>query len=290
MSSDKEIHGNDSPGDQLRSASRNEFVEKSGETWTELKSLTAARIALGRSGASQPTSAMLSFQLDHSRARDAIHSSMDATGLQDDLQKIGLHCLKLSSEAGHRSLYLKRPDLGRKLNYASKQSLKDHLELEKAPTDSGFRFDIVFVIADGLSARAVQDHSVSFISAFQNLLQNEKKDLRIGPVCIVEQGRVAIGDPVGEILNSALVAVLIGERPGLSSPDSMGLYMTYAPRSGTTDERRNCISNIRPEGLQIQDAVRRFFYLATQSMNRALSGVFLKDDSGPALDTTTSNE
>ncbi len=196
--------------------------------------------------------------------------------IQEIIKKSGLSVTHLQSQATDRSQYLKRPDLGRKLSEPSTARLKKLAGKTKSPSPGASRYDIVFVIADGLSARAVQDHAVRFIEHFQTL--SSVDSFRIGPVCIVEQGRVAIGDPIGEILKASLVALLIGERPGLSSPDSMGLYMTYSPRIGTTDERRNCISNIRPQGLPLPEAAKRFQYLVRQSLTRRLSGVFLKDD------------
>tara|TARA_B100001939_G_scaffold283511_2_gene252915 strand:+ start:85317 stop:86255 length:939 start_codon:yes stop_codon:yes gene_type:complete len=266
----------DTMGKDLLQFRDSSIADSPDTTWSRLKSLTAARIALGRAGASQPTQAMLSFQLDHSRARDAIYSDLDTSSMEDALKKSGLSVTHLQSQAADRSQYLKRPDLGRKLSESSTARLKKLAGKRKLASGTESNYDIVFVIADGLSARAVQDHAARFIEIFQTL--NRDESYRIGPVCIVEQGRVAIGDPIGEILNASLVAVLIGERPGLSSPDSMGLYLTYSPRIGTTDERRNCISNIRPQGLPLTEGAKRFQYMARQSLTRKLSGVFLKDD------------
>ena len=267
-----------------------EFVQKPDPSWSRLKDFTAARIALGRTGSSQTTASLLSFQLDHSRARDAIYSTLDVQRLQNGLSRTGCSTLLLRSRAEHRSQYLRRPDLGRQLDKASIELIKKEAAKAKASGTQEFQYDLLFVIVDGLSARAVHDHSIGFIESFQELTKSHKDEFRTGPVCIVEQGRVAIGDPIGEALNASLVAVLIGERPGLSSPDSMGLYMTYSPRIGTTDERRNCISNIRPEGLPLLEAARRFQYLARQALQRQLSGVFLKDKSVASLEGHESTE
>tara|TARA_Y100001937_G_scaffold62768_1_gene86119 strand:- start:18598 stop:19578 length:981 start_codon:yes stop_codon:yes gene_type:complete len=286
------------------------------DPWIELKQFTAARIALGRTGHSQRTKDLLRFQLDHSMARDAIHGQLDVTALESDLSSLNLPIIRLKSSARDRNEYLKRPDLGRKLSPDSRNTLEEYAKRFQSPARSSEtppkdkesqalrnskenkgtpkrgesivehtaqgqpERTIVFVIADGLSARAVQENAAPFLEAYTEIAGRTGP----GPLCIVEQGRVAIGDPIGEILGAAMVVVLIGERPGLSSPDSMGLYMTYEPRAGTTDESRNCISNIRPDGLPPREAAKRFHYLSSRSLSRKLSGVFLKDDWTPELE------
>lgn len=231
--------------------------------WDQLRRFTAARIALGRAGVSMPTAPQLAFQLAHAQARDAVHKELDDAALARDLTAaLGLPCVCLHSAAPDRSIYLRRPDLGRKLDSASRAAL-----------DRARSHDIGFVIADGLSALAIERHALPFLRSFLGTAV-------VAPLVIVRQGRVAVGDEVAELMGIELVVVMIGERPGLSSPDSMGLYLTWQPRVGMTDERRNCISNVRPEGLGYEDAARRLHYLVAEARRRGLSGVELKDDSG----------
>lgn len=249
------------------------------DPWAFLKAHTAARIAQGRTGHSLPTSALLSFQLDHARARDAVHSVLDTAALLDQLNAIHpAGAVRLHSQAADRQTYLQRPDLGRKLDLASRanlQGLRAGAPVRPGPQDlTGF--DLCIVIADGLSATAVNTHAVPLVSG----LIREANLLRwsVAPVCVVEQGRVAIGDEIAHGLRAGLLVVLIGERPGLSSPDSLGAYLTYGPRPGLTDESRNCVSNIRPDGLPCEFAVLKIMYLLTEMKHRRLSGVTLKDD------------
>ncbi|OEZ99742.1 ethanolamine ammonia-lyase light chain [Duganella sp. HH101] len=197
--------------------------------WRSLRRFTAARIALGRSGVSQPTAPQLEFQLAHARARDAVHLALDHAALGDALQaSSGLPCLPLHSAAASRDIYLQRPDLGRRLDEASRQAL-----LERASAPAGY--DLAFVIADGLSALAIEQNALPFLKVVMARLAAESWTL--APLSIVRQGRVAVGDEVGELLGARAVVVLVGERPGLSSPDSMGLYLTWAPKSGLPDVR-----------------------------------------------------
>ncbi|ELX11236.1 ethanolamine ammonia-lyase light chain [Janthinobacterium sp. HH01] len=245
--------------------------------WRSLRRFTAARIALGRSGVSQPTAPQLEFQLAHARARDAVHLALDHAALGDALQaSSGLPCLPLHSAAASRDIYLQRPDLGRRLDEASRQAL-----LERASDPAGY--DLAFVIADGLSALAIEQNALPFLKVLMARLAAESWTL--APLSIVRQGRVAVGDEVGELLGARAVVVLVGERPGLSSPDSMGLYLTWAPKSGLTDAARNCISNVRPAGLTYDDAAFKLHYLLSESRQRQLSGVALKDET--ATDNTT---
>jgi ethanolamine ammonia-lyase small subunit len=232
--------------------------------WTELRRLTAARIALGRAGTSLPTSAHLDFQFDHARARDAVHRPLDADAVESALRAQNLDVVRSKSAAPDRATYLQRPDLGRRLDPASRAALP--------PGPCA----LALVVADGLSSFAIERNVAPFLAALLPLLGNA--GLKPGPVVLALQGRVALGDEIGEVLGAELVVVLIGERPGLSSPDSLGLYLTWAPRRGLTDADRNCISNIRPEGLAYDAAARKTLYLLGEARRRRLSGVRLKDE------------
>lgn len=245
------------------------------DPWQALRRFTAARIALGHRGVSQPTAVQLEFQLAHARARDAVHQPFDAAALAQALETAWADALKpllLHSAAENRHVYLQRPDLGRKLDAASRANL--------APRPGEQPYDLAVVVADGLSATAVAQHAAPLLEALRAMFVNENWTL--APVAVVEQGRVAIGDEVGELLGARMVVVLIGERPGLSSPDSMGIYLTWAPRVGLTDESRNCISNVRPAGLSYRDAAARLHYLMTEARRRELTGIALKDETGEA--------
>jgi len=248
--------------------------------WQSLRSLTAARIALGRSGVSLPTTAQLEFQLAHARARDAVHLPLDTAQLGQALQGIAPgqpEPIVLASAAADRFTYLQRPDLGRRLNEASRQKLQALRTGASAPA-----YDLALVVVDGLSALAIAQNAAPFLQALTQRLSEE--DWSLAPVSIVTQGRVAVGDEVGELLGAKAVVVLVGERPGLSAPDSMGLYLSWAPRVGLTDAQRNCISNVRPEGLSVTEATYKLHYLLRESRRRQLSGVDLKDETGDALE------
>lgn len=247
--------------------------------WQKLRQYTAARIALGRAGTSLPTAPHLDFQLAHARARNAVHHQLDVAALAATLAQKGLDVVCLHSAAANRPVYLQRPDKGRRLDPASRDLI------EKCRPASGENIDIVFVIADGLSALAIEENVVPFLDAMLPRLPAER--WRIGPFVIVEEGRVAVGDEIGEVLGAELVVVLIGERPGLSSPDSMGLYLTFKPHVGATDERRNCISNVRREGLSYETAAHKLLYLLTEARKRQLSGVNLKDEAESAPELIT---
>jgi ethanolamine ammonia-lyase small subunit len=242
-------------------------------SWASLRRHTDARIGLGRSGISQPTAPQLAFQQAHARARDAVHIPLDVRQLQSDLAEAGLQSLLLHSQAEDRATYLQRPDKGRRLDADSAALLKQLGEQQPAS-------DATIVIADGLSSTAVQRHAARVAAEVDQRLSAE--GLTRSPVCIVQQGRVAVGDEVGELLGSRVMILLVGERPGLSSPDSLGIYYTYNPRVGLTDAARNCISNIRPAGISPQDAAERLLWLVRESLQRKLSGVELKDESGDA--------
>src|SRR5579863_8320406 len=228
-----------------------------------LRDFTPARVELGRAGASLPTRELLEFQLAHARARDAVRLPLAVNSLAVELNQKGFPSIALSSAARHRDAYLKRPDLGRRLSGESR----------KIASDLHGEYDAAIVIVDGLSALAVHRHAVPLIELLLRDL-----DWRIAPVAVVEQGRVAIGDEIGELLGAQMVVVLIGERPGLSSPDSLGAYLTWQPRPGRTDAERNCVSNIRAEGLSIAAAAHKLLFLMNESRRLKLSGVRLKGD------------
>jgi len=238
--------------------------------WLELRRLTPARIALGRTGTSLPTSAQLDFQFAHAQARDAVHLPFDHAGLSAQLSERGRDSLLLHSAATDRNSYLQRPDLGRKLSDASAQTLRDYASAHPGG------FDLAIVVADGLSALAVHRHTLPFLTRLEE--QMSADGWSIAPVVLVEQGRVAIGDEIGQLLGAKMLVMLIGERPGLSSPDSLGLYFTYNPKVGLTDAYRNCISNVRLEGLSYGMAAHRLLYLMREACRRQLSGVNLKDE------------
>lgn len=241
------------------------------DPWGFLRAFTAARIALGRAGGSLPTAALLEFQAAHARARDAVREALDVEALCAELSAAGWQPLGLNSAAPDRAHHIRRPDLGRLLDDASAAALR----ALSAPSP-----DVVFVIGDGLSARAAQRHAVPVLGTLRPWLAAAQ--WRIAPVCVVRHARVAIGDEIGALLGAALAVVMIGERPGLSSPDSLGLYLTWQPSPGRSNAERNCISNVRPEGLDYEGAARKLWYLMTESRRRRLSGVALKEDA-PAL-------
>lgn len=236
------------------------------DPWSALRALTPARIALGRSGSALPTEEVLAFNLAHAQARDAVHTPLDVPALTTRLTAAAWPVQTLASAAGDRATYLRRPDLGRQLDAASRTAL--------AASNPGC--DLVFVVADGLSALAVQSHAPALLDATRPLLDAAWQR---APVYVVRQGRVAIGDEIGGLLGARLCAVLIGERPGLSSPDSLGVYLTYAPRPGRTDAERNCISNVRPGGQPIAEAAARLAWHLHEALRRGLTGVGLKDES-----------
>ncbi|WP_414443551.1 ethanolamine ammonia-lyase subunit EutC [Burkholderia sp. 22PA0106] len=248
-------------------------VEKN--PWGGLKSFTNARIALGRAGSSLPTEPLLAFNLSHAQARDAVHQPLDADALRGELEAAGYATLAADSAAPDRQHYLRRPDLGRRLSDASREALAAAgREVAAAP-------DLVFVIGDGLSALAAAKQALPLIEAVRGRLDADGWSL--GPVVVARQARVALGDEIGELLRAQLVAMLIGERPGLSSPDSLGVYLTYAPKVGCHDAQRNCISNVRPEGLPHAAAAHKLHYLLTHARRLQLTGVGLKDDSDALL-------
>jgi ethanolamine ammonia-lyase small subunit len=243
------------------------------DPWRELTRFTAARIGLGRAGGSIPTGPLLEFQLAHARARDAVQRDLDPVPLVAALRQAGREVLPLQSAAASRNEYLQRPDLGRILSAASKALLEARI----APPQA---FDAAFVIADGLSALAVEHHAAALLDHVMPAL--ERAGWRIAPVAIVAHGRVAIGDEIGALLPARLTAMLIGERPGLSAADSLGVYLTWDPVPGRTNAERNCISNIRPEGLGYAQAAHTLHYLMSEARRRRVSGIALKEQA-PAL-------
>lgn len=244
-------------------------VAPAADGWGVLREFTTARIALGRAGGSLPTRRHLEFQLAHARARDAVHSELDMAALEREIAALGVETIRLHSAAPDRATYLQRPDLGRRLDEDSRRLLEERGRDGAA---------VAFMVADGLSALAVQRHAPAMLKAI--LARLEPEEWRIAPVALVEQGRVAISDEIGALLGAEIAVILIGERPGLSSPDSLGIYLTYGPKIGNTDADRNCISNIRAAGLSYAKAAHRLAYLLTAARNRRLSGVELKDEAG----------
>ncbi|WP_319534656.1 ethanolamine ammonia-lyase subunit EutC [uncultured Vibrio sp.] len=249
--------------------------------WDKLREFTSARIALGRSGNSVPTDELLSFQLDHAQAMDAVHCSLNVDSLVAQLtdsysilQQTLEPPVVVTSKVTDRFMYLQRPDLGRQLDEASWNTL------EAIGKEHNAELDLAIVIADGLSSVAIQNHALPVISRLVSLLSgDEEHQWNLAPIAVVKQGRVAVGDDVGECFNAKAVMVLIGERPGLTSPDSMGMYLTWGAKRGSKDSDRNCISNVRPQGLNYDDACQRAFYLLKEARRLQLSGVNLKDRS-----------
>ncbi|MGQ9370071.1 ethanolamine ammonia-lyase subunit EutC [Azospirillum sp. ST 5-10] len=235
------------------------------DPWARLRAATRARIGLGRSGDGLPTTALLDFQLAHARARDAVHTPFDPAAVTAGLD--GLAAVEVRSAAPDRATYLQRPDLGRRLAPESAAAL------------AAGAYDVAFVIGDGLSATAVHAHAAPMLKTVLARLAG----WRVAPVVLAHQARVALGDAVGQRLGAALVAVLIGERPGLSAADSLGVYLTWEPRPGRSDAERNCISNIHPpDGLDYDTAADTLVRLMTEARRRRLTGVGLKDE-GAAL-------
>ncbi len=268
--------------------------------WSKLDAFTDARVGLGRAGVSLPTKHLLAFQLAHAQAIDAVHTQLDTAELAKTFteQVWASNCspLILHSRVADRASYLQRPDLGRLLNDESASILDNHRASGQQP------YDLAIAVVDGLSSLAIEQNALPFLNAlFTQLnqtdsLQNnaaETTDIErwnVAPLCIVQQGRVAIGDDICHRLNAKCVLVLIGERPGLSSPDSLGLYLTWEGKTGLTDAARNCISNVRPAGLNYQEAARKAVYLLNESRRLKLSGVKLKDRSDDDLLTETTAE
>lgn len=247
------------------------------QPWASLRRYTAARIALGRAGVSVPTSAHLAFQQAHAEARDAVHAPLDAQALLTGLRALGEAPLQVQSQAADRARYLQRPDLGRRLDGSSVAAL---VALHAAVAD------LAFVLADGLSALALQRQALPLFNALRERLLREGGWTWAPPV-VATQARVALGDEIGALLNARCVVVLIGERPGLSAPDSLGVYFSWAPRPGLVDAQRNCISNVRPEGLAPGAAAAKLHALLRDARTRQLSGIALKDEQDEHTLSTT---
>jgi ethanolamine ammonia-lyase small subunit len=241
--------------------------------WEHLRRYTPARIALGRSGISMPTARQLAFELAHAQARDAVQRPLDLRLTAEAIEALGVPTLTARSAAPDRASYLRRPDWGRQLDETSAQALQ-------AAPGAGSP-DLAMVVADGLSALAVERHAAPFLAALLAELHADAPAWHMTPAVLVEQGRVAIGDDIGERLGASMVMVLIGERPGLSSPDSLGIYLTWSPRRGRNDAERNCISNVRPEGQDYPEAARRAAWLLRAARAGERTGVMLKDESAP---------
>lgn len=260
--------------------------------WSSLRKYTDARIGLGRAGSSLPSNELLSFQLSHAKAQDAVYLPLDIESLYKEFaalySEINLldnishsfnifeknkGTILLHSKSKSRSEYLQRPDFGRVLDTKSKELLKSKV------AKNNISYDLAIVVVDGLSSLAIKENASKFIQKLSISLQNDENNWSLAPLIIVEEGRVAIGDEIGELLEANCILVLIGERPGLSSPNSMGLYLTWNPKSGLTDSRRNCISNIRLAGLSYEEAVNKSMYLLKESRRLKISGVKLKDRS-----------
>ncbi len=247
------------------------------DPWQDLKQFTQARIALGRTGSSLTTKAVLDFSCAHAMARDAVHLALDVNSLADNLHAQGLKTLQVHSRAPDRHSYLLRPDFGRRLDEASVSLLRDysqqHYSQQHYPEKT---IDLLLVVGDGLSSMAVTQQAAKLIAEIQLQMPPH---WNLGPIVIAQQARVALADEVSELVNARMVAMLIGERPGLSSPDSLGVYITYHAKVGCTDADRNCISNVRPEGLVYAAAAKKLLWLCEAATRMQCSGVALKDES-----------
>jgi ethanolamine ammonia-lyase small subunit len=240
-----------------------------GRPLHDLRNLTPARVGLGRAGASLPTKALLEFTLDHARARDAVHAAFDVPAIIRGLNDLGLDAFDVASRVHNRNEYLRRPDLGRMLDPASQ-----HLV---AGRSNGAR-QLAIVVGDGLSPAAVNAHAIEVVRSLVPRLAAD--GIEIGHAVVASGARVALGDEIGAILGARMIVMLIGERPGLSASDSLGAYLTFAPKVGLTDEKRNCVSNIHGAGLGYDEAGFRIAWLIREGLARGLSGVALKDESG----------
>jgi ethanolamine ammonia-lyase small subunit len=235
----------------------------------DLRDLTPARVGLGRAGASMPTDALLEFTLDHARARDAVHAACDVAAIVSGLNDLGLAAFEVCSRAGNRQDYLRRPDLGRTLDEVSQQLLASH---------SGRACQLAIVIGDGLSPAAVNVHAIELVRSLMPRLAID--GIEIGHAVVASGARVALGDEISQLLGARMVVMLIGERPGLSAPDSLGAYLTFGPTIGRTDAERNCVSNIHGSGLGYDEAAHRIAWLIREGLAREVTGVALKDESG----------
>lgn len=245
------------------------------DPWSQLRKHTSARIALGRAGGSLPTAELLAFAADHADARDAVYSELDVNALTDSLLPLDLPILSLRSRAQDRETYLKRPDLGRRLDAESAAAVW-------ASATAGV--DVALIIGDGLSAIAAQRHAAAVLMDLVPLLRDRR--FLVSPICIVTQARVGVQDEIGALLRARAAVILIGERPGLGAADSLGAYLVYDPAIGKTDAQRNCVSNIRPGQLSPPTAAQALAWLIEQSLLRQISGIDLKDDRDPSMLTS----
>jgi len=236
------------------------------DSWSAVRRHTEARVALGRAGGSLPTAQVLEFGIAHAAARDAVNAAFDVESLVTGLNSIGLPHLMLATMAHNRETYLRRPDLGRRLDEPSRTALR-------AVEGSGW--DVALIVADGLSPAAAASQVIGFLRELLPMLR--AGNLSVAPHCIVRHGRVAVEDEIGSLLGVKVAVILIGERPGLAAAESLGAYLVFDPRPGRTDAERNCVSNIRPGGLGVAAAAATIRYLITESLRRGLSGVMLKD-------------
>lgn len=238
------------------------------DSWATLRCFTQARIALGRAGHALPTREVMEFQLAHAQARDAVHFPWDTAAFAGQVQELGEEVLLLYTPIASRDEYLRRPDLGRVLSDASLCRLMDF--------NTGDA-DVALIVTNGLSSTAVERHGLPLLQAILSCYRSQQ--LSLAPVCLVANGRVALSDQVGNLLRARVAVIIVGERPGLSVADSLGIYLTYAPKPGNTDAQRNCISNIRPpEGLGYDEAADKLLYLTGEALRRGVSGVELKDE------------
>jgi ethanolamine ammonia-lyase small subunit len=243
------------------------------DSWLALRRFTPARIALGRAGHAVPTQVLLDFQLAHAQARDAVHFSWDVDDFAGQVRELGEEVLILDTPVVGRDEYLRRPDLGRIVTEESKNRLRSVTVGE---------IDVALIVTNGLSSTAVDRHGIPLLQAIVNGYR--ARHLRIAPITLVANGRVALLDDIGSVVSARVAVIIVGERPGLSSADSLGIYLTYAPQPGNTDAERNCISNIRPpEGLSYEAAAEKLMYLTDEALRRGISGVALKDESAELL-------
>jgi ethanolamine ammonia-lyase small subunit len=243
------------------------------DPWGALRQFTQARIALGRTGHAVPTEALLDFQLAHAEARDAVHFPWDIEAFAGQVRGLGAEALILETPVESRGEYLRRPDLGRVLTEASRDRLRS---VAVGPTD------VALIVTNGLSSTAVERHGIPLVQAI--VAGCRSRGFSLAPVSLVADGRVALLDDIGSILAARVAVIVVGERPGLTAADSLGIYLTLGPRPGNTDADRNCISNIRPpEGLGYEAAAEKLLYLAGEAMRRGISGVALKDENPDVL-------
>lgn len=243
-------------------------IESTPDPWHRLRTYTDARIALGRTGGSLRTESLLDFRMAHARARDAVHAPFDAEAFAKELSSAGIKTVLISSKALTRDDYLANPSLGRSLS-GQAHGILDETEMPPRP-------DLAIIVSDGLSANAAQRHAAATIVPLARRLADAGWTL--APVFIVPLARVKIQDEIGARIHARITLMLLGERPGLDSPDSLGAYFTHAPHPGSTDADRNCVSNIRPEGLPPDSAAETLFRLLTLSHRLGIGGVALKDD------------